>query len=381
MCLHSSFALISLLIPFAMSAPNTTTSAQSGQTKYLVYIGTYGKGVYAFRFDSALGAAQPLGMVGAVVNPSWVTASRDYKHLYAVSELEKVQGAIAAFGIDHKSGTLTALNSESSGGEAPCHAAVDHTGKVLIVANYVTGGVSSYPIERDGRIGKMVSLMTAEGHGPNRARQEGPHAHQVVIAADNKRVYVPDLGLDRIRIYRLDPATAKLAPNDPPYVQEEGGLGPRHVVFSHDGKYAYVLNEIKPAVNVFRHNVANGSLELVQTAATLPHDFSGENTGAEIRLSEDGRFLYTSNRGQDSIQIFAVDPGNGTIRIIQTIPTHGKTPRGFALDPTGQYLLVGNQDSNNLVLMKIDRNSGNLAATGQAFDVPSPVDVLFVPEQ
>jgi 6-phosphogluconolactonase len=370
-----------LFSSFAMSTANSAPPDQSSQTKYLVYIGTYGKGVYAFRFDSASASVEPLGMVGAVVNPSWVTAGRDYKHLYAVSELDKVQGAIAAFGINRKTGALTVLNSESSGGEAPCYAAVDHTGKVLIVANYVTGGVSSYPIERDGRIGRMASLMTAEGHGPNEARQEGPHAHEAVIAADNKRVYVPDLGLDHIRIYRLDPETAKLVPNDPPYVQEEGGSGPRHIVFSKNGKYAYLISEIKPVVTVLRHDETNGSLEVVQTAATLPRDFSGENTGAEIRLDPDGKFLYTSNRGADTIQVFAVDPANGTIRMIQTISTQGKTPRGFALDPTGQYLLVGNQASNNLVVMKIDRDSGKLIATGQTFDVPSPVDVLFVPAQ
>jgi 6-phosphogluconolactonase len=370
-----------LFSSFAMSTANSAPPDQSSQTKYLVYIGTYGKGVYAFRFDSASASVEPLGMVGAVVNPSWVTAGRDYKHLYAVSELDKVQGAIAAFGINRKTGALTVLNSEPSGGEAPCYAAVDHTGKVLIVANYVTGGVSSYPIERDGRIGRMASLMTAEGHGPNEARQEGPHAHEAVIAADNKRVYVPDLGLDHIRIYRLDPETAKLVPNDPPYVQEEGGSGPRHIVFSKNGKYAYLISEIKPVVTVLRHDETNGSLEVVQTAATLPRDFSGENTGAEIRLDPDGKFLYTSNRGADTIQVFAVDPANGTIRMIQTISTQGKTPRGFALDPTGQYLLVGNQASNNLVVMKIDRDSGKLIGTGQTFDVPSPVDVLFVPAQ
>jgi len=378
---YVSVAAVTLFSFLAMSNPNNATTDQSSHTKYLVYIGSYGKGVYGFRFDSASARLEPLGMVGPVVNPSWVTAGPDYKHLYAVSELEKVQGAIAAFGINHKTGALTPVNSEPSGGEAPCYAAVDHTGKMLIVANYVTGGVSSYPIQRDGRIGRMVSLMTASGQGPNKARQDGPHAHEAVIAADNKRVYVPDLGLDHIRIYRLDPENAKLLPNDPPYVQQEGGSGPRHLVFGKNGKYAYLLSEIKPLLTVLRHDEGNGSLQIVQSVATLPNDFSGESTGAEIRLDPSGRFLYASNRGADTIQVFAVDPGNGTIRMIQSIPTGGKTPRGFALDPTGQYLFAGNQDSNTLVLMNIDRNTGKLAATGKTFDVPSPVDVLFVPAQ
>jgi 6-phosphogluconolactonase len=361
----------------------TSFAQNSNATSYFVYVGTYGKGVYGFRYDSSTAKLTSLGLVGSVVNPSWLTTDRNHRHLYAVSELTQAgaQGAVAGFGINSKTGSLTQINSQPSGGEAPCYVAVDATGKVLLAANYVTGGVSSYPLTKDGRIGDIASLMTAQGSGPNKARQEGPHAHEAVISSDNKRVYVPDLGLDRIRIYRLDTDAAKLVPNDPPYVQEEGGYGPRHIVFSRDDKFAYVINEINAKVTVFKHDSATGNLQLIQTADTLPASFRGENTAAEIRLDHNDKFLYTSNRGEDTIQVFAVDQGNGTIRLIQSFPTQGKTPRGFALDPAGKHLIVGNQESNTLVVLSVDPDSGRLSSTGQTAEVASPVDVLFVPAQ
>jgi 6-phosphogluconolactonase len=363
-----------------MSTQHALGASQSDQSHYFVYIGTYGKGIYAFRFDTKTSKAEPLGLAGEVVNPSFLATDRNYRNLYAVSELEgKAEGSVASFSIDRSSGSLKPLNTRPAGGKAPCHLAVDHTGKALVVANYVTGGVSSYTIEKDGGLGPMASLMTVKGSSVNKERQEGPHAHETVISADNQRVYVPDLGLDHIRIYRLDASTAKLIPNDPPFGQDEAGFGPRHMVFSHDEKYAYVLNEIKPFVTVFRHNASNGSLHLIQTVETLPRDFSGENSGAEIVLGRGGKYLYTSNRGHDSLQVFAIDSDNGSIRRIQIISTGGKTPRGFAIDPTGQFLFAGNQDSNQITIFKVNRETGELSNAGQKFEVPSPVDVLFVP--
>jgi 6-phosphogluconolactonase len=374
--LITAFAVLSL----NMSTQHTLEAAHPDQSHYFVYIGTYGKGVYAFRFDANASKIEPLGMVGAVVNPSFLATDRDYRNLYAVSELQgKAEGAVASFSINRGDGSLKPLNTRPAGGEAPCHLAVDHTGKTLVVANYGTGGVSSYPIEKDGSLGPMASLMTAKGTSVNKERQEGPHAHETVISADNKRVYVPDLGLDHIRIYRLDAATAQLTPNDPPFGQVEPGRGPRHLAFSHDEKYVYVLNEIQPFVTVFRHDASSGALDKIQSAETIPHDFSGENSGAEIVLGRSGKYLYTSNRGHDSLQVFAIDPGNGTIRRIQIISTGGKTPRGFAIDPTGQFLFAGNQDSNQVTIFKVNRETGELTDSGQKFEVPSPVDVLFVP--
>lgn len=380
MQLRSVLTAVFALSTLTMSASHTLGASQPDQAHYLVYIGIYGKGVYAFRFDANTAKIEPLGMVGEVTNPSFVATDRNYQHLYAVSELEgKVEGRVASFSINRDDGSLKLLNSRPSGGEAPCHLAVDHSGKTLVVANYTTGSVSSYPIENDGSLGAMASLMTAHGSSVNKQRQEGPHAHETVISANNRRVYVPDLGLDHIRIYRLDAATSKLTPNNPPFAQVDPGRGPRHMVFSHDEKYAYVLSEIEPFVTVFRHDTSNGALHEIQSAETLPRDFKGENTGAEIRLDQSGKYLYTSNRGNDSLQVFVVDPSNGTIRRIQIISTGGKTPRGFAIDPTGQFLFVGNQDSNQLAIFRVNRETGELSDTEQRFQVPSPVDVLFVP--
>jgi 6-phosphogluconolactonase len=363
-----------------MSTSYTFGASQPDQTRYLVYIGIYGKGIYAFRFDANTAKIEPLGMVGEVTNPSFLATDPNYRNLYAVSELEgKVEGRVASFSINRADGSLKPLNSRASGGQAPCHLAVDHTGKALVVANYTTGDVSSYPIENDGSLGPMVSVMAARGSSVNKERQEGPHAHETVISANNKRVYVPDLGLDHIRIYRLDAATAKLSPNNPPFGQVDPGRGPRHMAFSHDEKYAYVLSEIEPFITMFRHDTSSGALHEIQSVETLPRDFKGENTGAEIRLSTSGKYLYASNRGNDSIQVFAIDPANGNIRRIQIISSGGKTPRGFAIDPTGQFLFVGNQDSNQLALLRVNRETGELSDTEQRFDVPSPVDVLFVP--
>jgi 6-phosphogluconolactonase len=352
----------------------------SSQTEYFVYVGTYGKGVYAYRFHADGAKLEELGMVGPVTNPSFVATDRGYKYLYAVSELEgKENGGVASFAIDREKGTLKPLNNVPSAGVAPCHLAIDRTGKMLMVANYGTGGVSSFAIENDGRIGTMASLMTAQGSSVNRERQEGPHAHEVVLSADNRLAYVPDLGLDQIRIYRMEPAQGKLLPNDPPFVKQEPGLGPRHMAFSPDGKYAYVVNELKSFVTVFSHNPSDGTLRFVQTVSTVPEGFTGENGPAEILIDRAGKFVYASNRGPGTIAVFAVNPSDGTLRQVQIAATGGTFPRGVELDPTGEYLFAGDQKADQFVLFRVDPNSGQLTLTGKVFNVPSPVSFAFVP--
>ena len=365
---------------FMPQAQHVSAAPAAGRS--LVYIGTYGKGVQAFRLDAGKASIEPLGLVGEVVNPSWVGTDHGHKNLYAVSELEgKINGGVASFSMDRKTGRLHPLNHVDSEGEAPCFLAVDATGKTLVVANYMTGGVASFPVKPDGSLGAMASLMTAQGSGPNKQRQEGPHAHEAVISPDNQRVYVPDLGLDKIRIYRLDAASSKLVENDPSFVKVAAGHGPRHIMFDKQATHAYVINELEPVVSVFSRDASNGNLHLIQTVPALPAGFTKENTGAEIRLDHAGKFLYTSNRGADTIQVFAVDPQKGTLTAVESVPTGGEGPRGFALDPTGQLLLVGNQKSNNLVVFKVDQATGKLTPTGQKLEVTSPVDVLFVPAE
>jgi 6-phosphogluconolactonase len=359
---------------------NFGASRDSEQTKYFVYIGTYTDAIHAYRFDAASGKLDAMGAVGKVVNPSFLTTDPNYRFLYAVSEVEgKVDGGVSAFSIDRNTGSLKFLNSASSAGVAPCHLSVDKTTRMLVVANYGTGGVPAFPIEHDGRLGGMSSFMEAHGSSVNRERQDGPHAHEVVISADNRFAYVPDLGLDQIRIYRLDPPRAKLAANDPTFAKEEPGSGPRHMAFHPSGKFAYVVNELKSVVTVFSHDPSTGNLKPIQTVSTIPESYSGENAPAEIEVDKAGKFVYASNRGHDSIAVFAIDEASGTLKRIQIISAQGKEPRGMQIDPTGRWLFVGNQKSNQFAIFRIDEKTGQLSSTGQVIDAPTPVAFQFVP--
>ncbi len=368
-------------LTIAIMSASTVSGAEraSGKSDYLVYVGVYGKGIYGYRFHAPDAKLDPLGMLGEVENPSFLATDRDYKFLYAVSELDKSEGGVASFAVDAAKGTLQKLNSVPSGGVAPCHLAIDKTGKMLIVANYTTGGVSSYKIESDGRIGNMSSLMAAQGSSVNQERQEGPHAHEVVITSDNRLAYVPDLGLDKVRIYRLDVGSAKLAPHEPPFLKDDPGFGPRHMAFSRDGKYLYVVNELKSLITVYAGDELSGLFHQVQTVSTVPEGFSGENAPAEILIDRTGKFVYASNRGPGTIAVFAVNASNGTLRQVQVAETGGTFPRGVELDPTGGYLFVGDQKANRFVIFRVDPNNGQITLTGQPIEVPSPVAFLFVP--
>ncbi len=359
---------------------NLEASRHSGKTSYFVYVGTYTKNIYLYRFDASTGKLDSMGPAGEVVNPSFLATDPHYRFLYAVSELEgDTTGGVSAFAIDRKKGSLKFLNAESSAGVAPCHLAVDKTAKMLVVANYGTGAVSAFPLEQHGRLGKMSAVMEAHGSSVNKERQDGPHAHETVISADNRFLYVPDLGLDQIRIYRLDPATAGLAPSDPPFAKDDPGSGPRHIAFHPTRDFAYVANELKSVVTVYSHDRATGSLQDIQTISTVPPGFSGENAPAEIEVDKAGKFVYASNRGHDSIAVFAIDGASGKLKEVQIVSAEGKEPRGMQIDPTGRFLFAGNQKSNQFVVFRIDSGTGQLTATGQKIDVPSPVAFHFVP--
>ncbi|MBV9300694.1 MAG: lactonase family protein [Acidobacteriaceae bacterium] len=368
------------LVTIMCAVESSATLRNPELTNYFVYVGTYGKGIYGYRFDAATSKLDPMGLVSEVANPSFLASDNHFRFLYAVSELDgEVNGGVAAFSIDRKHGSLRFLNSTSSGGVAPCHLVVDATAKTLFVANYGTGGISAYPIEHDGRLGVMSALMEAHGSSVDPERQKGPHAHEVVIAAGNRFLYVPDLGLDQIRIYRIDSAHSKLTSNQPPFVKEEAGLGPRHIAFSPNGRFAYVINELKSVITVFSYDASTGDLKLVQTVSTLPPGFSGENAPAEILVDRAGKFLYASNRGDDSIAVFAIDEKTGTLRQIQIVPSRGKEPRGVEIDPTGHFLFVGNHRSDQVVVFRINQKTGELDSTGQMINVATPVAFQFVP--
>jgi 6-phosphogluconolactonase len=354
-------------------------SAKGHNSNYFLYAGVYGKGIYGYRFDANDGRLEPLGLTAQIVNPSWVTVGPHDRFLYAVSEVEgRVNGAVAAFAIDRHTGALRELNSMSSGGVSPCYVSADHTGKMLLVANYGTGGVGVFAIKPDGGLGTMTALLTEEGHSVNTARQAGPHAHEAVISADNRFAYVPDLGLDKIRIYRLDPEHAAATPNDPPFAKEDPGMGPRHMAFGPGDKYAYVASELKSFVTVFSRDAQNGSMKAIQKVSTLPEGFSGENAPAEMVVNRAGKFAYATNRGANTIAVFAIDQHTGTLRMIQSISSEGDFPRGFILDPTGRYAFAGNQKSGGFAVYRVDPSTGHLTFTGQKVNLNSPVGFAFV---
>lgn len=372
-------------IPFTLLAvagayPNNMSTAPTPHSQYILYVGTYGKGIYAFRYDTTNSSLQPLSMVGELTNSSWVSTDPAHNYLYAVSELDgDNKGSVASFKIDHATGKLTPINRQSSEGLAPCHLAVDKTSKVLVTANYTSGSVASYPLSDDGKIGERVSLLVAKGSGPNKERQEGPHAHETVFSVSNKFVYVPDLGLDLIHIYKVDTATAKLTPAEPAFAKEAPGMGPRHIVFSPNDKFAYAVNELKPAVTVWKHDSATGKLESIQTISTVHDNQAGEVAPAEILMDKSGKFVYASNRGPGTITVFSADSATGKLTLVQIAETGFTWPRGVDFDPTGKTLFVGDQKTNKFVTFQVDANTGKLTLTGKSYQVPSPVSFAFVP--
>jgi 6-phosphogluconolactonase len=378
-----SASLLILLLLFTVFA---TAAPRSG--KYLVYVGTYtgedtkSKGIYAFRYDAATGQVTPLGLAAETTNPSFVAAHPNGKFLYAVNEVGDYKGpnsgGVSAFSIDRATGKLTFLNELPSRGADPCYITVDRTGKFVLVANYTGGSVIVYPILEDGRLGEASAFVQHTGHGPNAERQEGPHAHSIDLSPDNRFAFVDDLGLDELLVYKFDAAKGSLTPNDQPFAKLDPGAGPRHFALRPDGKFAYVVTEIGRNVTVFSNDASRGTLQRVQTITTLPADFTGRNDNAEIEVHPSGKFVYASNRGHDSIAVFAIDSGKGTLTTIEIASTGGKEPRSFEIDPTGTLLFAANQKSDNIVVLKIDAKTGKLTPTGQVLDIGSPVCVKFV---
>jgi 6-phosphogluconolactonase len=294
---------------------------------------------------------------------------------------DKPTGAVSGFAIDRATGALTLLNQESSGGSGPAHVSVDRKGHTVLVANYGGGSVASLPIGPDGRLGPAASVIVHEGSSVHPKRQTKPYAHSINMDTANTFAYAADLGVDRIFIYRLDPASSKLTPATPAYATLTPGSGPRHLSFHPAGRYAYVINELALTVTVFSRDATSGALTEVQTISTLPAGQPAEPSlsTAEVVVHPSGKFLYGSNRGHDSLVVFAIDEKTGKLTLVQHVPTQGSTPRGFGIDPTGRYLLAGNQRSDSVVVFRIDATSGRLTPTGQTLKVGSPVSVVFVP--
>ena len=385
--IRSMAIVLGLLLANALVAVTASAQAAQGPGTMWVYIGTYtqrgSRGIYRADLDLATGRLESLRLAAEVVNPSFLAIHPSHKFLYAVGEVGDFAGgrggAVSALAIDPASGGLSLLNQKSSRGSGPCHVVVDRSGKFVLVANYGGGSVACLPIQPDGSLGDATAFVQHVGSSVDPRRQEGPHAHSVNLDRANRFAFVADLGLDKVFIYRFDAAQGTLTANDPPWAKVAPGAGPRHFAFHPTGRFAYVINEMHSTVTAFSYDADRGSLETIGTVSTLPEGFLGSSTTAEVQVHPSGKFLYGSNRGHDSIAVFAIDAGTGKLTPVGHASTQGKAPRNFGIDPTGRWLLAANQDSDSIVVFRIDGETGKLLSTGPGIRVPMPVCVKFMP--
>ena len=354
----------------------------------IIFIGTYtrpeghvdgkAEGIYTYRFDTETGVLTHLVTTPDIINPSFLTTAVNGRYLYAISELsrpEEISGTVTAYAITPDTGQLSFLNKQVTHGLAPCYVSVADSGQHVLVANYMQGNVCVLPVEGDGRLSPASYSHQHDGSGPNRQRQEGPHAHCIVPDPERRHFLSADLGADKIYVYRLDDEqgnleliqTATVAP----------GSGPRHIAFGRNGRCAYVIAELSSEILLFDYDPETGHLTPQQTISTLPTDYSGDNTSSDIHLSPNGRYLYASNRGHDSIATYAVDPQSGILSLIDHTSTQGQTPRHFAIHSTGKWLLVANQDSDTIVTFQLHPDTGKLSDPSHTTPIPSPVCIHF----
>jgi len=362
----------------------------SAETKSsLAYIGTYtgakSKGIYVARFDSESGKLSHPELAVETKNPTFLALHPNGSVLYAVVEMDNFQGmktgAVSAFSIDRKSGKLGLLNQKPSGGGGPCHLSIDKTGKCILVANYGSGHFAALPVGADNRLSAPRQLIRFDGSSTNRERQTGPHAHFINFDPSNNFALGCDLGLDKVFVWKVEPmypdwGGLKLECSYP----IKPGSGPRHLAFHPNGRVVYLINEMAATITVLAYDSDKPALNELQTISTLPEKFEGFKSGAEIQVHPSGKFVYGSNRGHNSIAVFAVDEKSGKLTHVEHQSTQGKTPRHFAIDPTGKWLLAENQDSDNIVIFRIDQETGKLSPTGEKVEVGAPVCIQFVPE-
>jgi len=336
--------------------------------------------IHAFRLQEN-GSLKPASTTTEIDNPFFLALSPKGRFLYSIhakafggKEFEEV----AAFTVDAASGKLTALNRQSAEGSASCYLSVDATGRTLLAANYTSGSIASLPIKKDGSLGKAASFFEHQGSGADPSRQKSAKAHSIITSPDNRFVIAADLGIDQVLVYKLDPQTAKLTPNDPPFVSSPAGSGPRHLTFGPSGEHLYAINELNNTLSVFRYEAKSGKLTLQQTVSTVPEDFDGKSYCADVKITPDGRYLYGTNRGHDSIAAYKI-AADGQLSLIAIEPSLGKGPQNLAIAPDGQRLLCANMPGNNLVVFNIDSTTGRLKAQGEPIEIKMPSCILFLP--
>lgn len=375
--------LASLLSLLAVTGCQTVAKSSATGSMF-VYVGTYtdkqSKGIYRSRLDLATGALSQPELVAESANPTYLAVHPNQKFLYAINETGSgaKAGAVSAFAIDAQTGGLTALNQQTAGGAGPCHLIVDGAGKNVLLANYGGGSIESVPIKADGSLGEPVTFIQQTDDSGRAGRPREPRAHCIVLDAANRFAYVCYLGLDKVMIYKFDSAKGTLVPNDPPWGTVKSGAGPRHQAIHPSGRFTYVINETDLTLTAFSIDSASGALKEIETHPTQPVPVPGGST-AEIEIHPSGKFVYGSNRGHDSIVVFAIDQATGRLTLVEHQKTRGKTPRNFAIDPSGTFLLAANQNSDTVVVFRIDQKTGRLTPTGHTIEVGAPVALKFVP--
>ena len=359
----------------------------------LLYVGTFtrqqphargkAEGIYVYRMDPPTGALSHLQTVPDVPNPSFLAMAPDRRHLYAVNAVPEIDGhpggAVSAFAVDPSTGELTYLNRQPAQGSGPCHVSVDQTGQCVLTACYHGGNIAVLPIQNDGRLGPATDSVRYRGSGPDPAHQDGPHAHSINLDPANRYALVCNQGLDKVFIYRFDPTSGTVTPNpDQPWAETRPVTGPRHLDFHPNGRFVYVIGEQGASLTVFAYDAAKGTLREVQTVSTLPGGFAGENACADVHVHPSGKFVYGSNRGHDSLVIYAIDEGTGRLEYVGHQSTLGRTPRNFTIDPTGSLLLAANQDSDTIIAFRVDQDTGRLTSLGTVAEAPSPVCLKIV---
>ena len=392
------FPLVGGMIAAAAVAPGSSAAASSTSLSKppaakarFVYVGTYtfpgtapggthqsqATGIYVFRMNPSNGGLTLL-QVADTPNPSYLALDPTLQHLYSVNEM--TAGAVSAFALNQANGMLTLLNMMPTNGQDTTHLSVQPSGQFLFAASYTSGNFQVFLISGDGSIGNMTDNFQSVGNGtwPNPARQEGPHAHQILTDLDGNHVLGVDLGADEVNLWNLDPSTGVLNPNTVPFARIASGSGPRHMAFHPDRQHAYVLSELASSVTVFDYDPVRAAFIWQQTISALPPDFTGTNTAAEIRVHPSGRFLYTTNRGHDSVAMFEIEPETGGLEVIGWEPTRGQWPRGMNIDPSGTFLYAANQNTDNIAVFRIEPGNGRLRFS-TLINTPTPVDVEFGP--
>ena len=360
-------------------------SAPAVPKDYLLYVGTNVAGddantIFLYRVTAATGAFTRVSEQHGGANPTYLALAPGHRYLYAVNETQTFRGTpgggVSAFAVDARTGGLKLLNQQPSNGASPCYVSLDRTGRTAMVANYVGGNVSWMPVATDGKLGTPTTDQHT-GSGPHK-NQDRSHAHCLLPDPANKFAFAVNLGTDQVVGYRLNAATGQLTRLPAPAFVAKPGAGPRHLVFHPNGKLAYLINELNSSITALGYDAATGQFRELQTVSALPASYTGPNSCADVHVAPSGLFLYASNRGHNSIAVFAIDTGNGTLVPIQDVDTQGKTPRNFTLDAGGRMLLVANQNSNNVVSYRVDPQSGLLTPTGQSTEVPSPMFLQVV---